>query len=242
MTEKEEIVYPIRINRYLFLKGYCSRRKADKFIEQCQVKINGKVAVLGDKVKEGDKVAVGTLVEKAAKDRVYYAFYKPVGIVTHDPQKGEKAIEDITTFAKDVVAVGRLDKNSHGLVLLSNDGRIVNRLLNPVYDHEKEYIVTVDKDLKERVASQMARGIKLEDFTTKPCEAEMLGDRKLKIVLTEGKKHQIRRMCAALGYQVRDLKRVRVMTIKVGTLRPGGFREIKGKELDTFLASIGMKA
>ena len=241
MNEKEEISYPIRINRYLNLKGYCSRRKADEFIKQCQVKINGKVAVLGDKVQEGDAVTVGTLVEKAREDRVYYAFYKPVGIVTHDPQKGEKGIEDITSFPKDVVPVGRLDKHSHGLVLLSNDGRIVNRLLNPAHDHEKEYIVRVDKPLKERVARQMERGMQLEDFKTKPCKAEMMNETTLKIILTEGKKHQIRRMCAALGYQVRDLKRTRVMSIGLGILRPGGHREIKGKELSVFLKSIGIE-
>lgn len=241
MNEKEELNYPVRINRYLYVKGYCSRRKADEFIKQGQVKINGRPAVLGDKVEEGDAVTVGKLIEKAQKERLYYAFNKPAGIVTHDPQKGEKGIEDITNLPKDVVPMGRLDKQSHGLVILSNDGRIVNRLLNPAFDHEKEYIVTVDKPLKERTLRIMERGMKLEDFTTKPCRTELLDDTTLRIVLTEGKKHQIRRMCAALGYQVRDLKRVRVMTIALGRLRPGELREIKGKELSAFLSSIGME-
>jgi 23S rRNA pseudouridine2604 synthase len=241
MGQMENIEYPIRINRYLLLKGYCSRRKADEFIKQGQVRINGKLAQLGSKVEQGDKVTVGKLIKRAAEERVYYAFYKPVGVVTHNPQKGETGIEDIFKPEETVHPIGRLDKASHGLVLLSNDGRIPDRLLNPKYEHEKEYIVFVDKPLKERVARRMSKGMWLDDFKAKPCFVQMTGPKSLRIILTEGKKHQIRRMCAAVGYQVTDLKRVRVMNITLGSLQPEEYRKVEGKELRTFLSSLGLE-
>lgn len=237
----QPIEYPIRINRYLLLKGYCSRRKADTFIAQGQVRLNGKVAVLGDKVNEGDTVEVGKLVTVTAKDRRYYALNKPVGIVSHDPKEGEQGIEDILPQDRSVVPIGRLDKASYGLILLSNDGRIVNRMLSPEFEHEKEYIVSVDKVLKESVARRMSKGMWLENFKAKPCIVEMIGPKTLRIVLTEGKKHQIRRMCVASGYQVRELKRVRIMNIHLGSLKPGAYRELTENELTALFKKLGME-
>jgi 23S rRNA pseudouridine2604 synthase len=238
MTETEKIKYPIRINRYLFLKGYCSRRKADKFIEDKLVKINGRVAVLGDKVKESDKVEVSKEVKEEAKKYEYVAYYKPTGFVSHNPQEGEKGIEDIFKWKVPLSPLGRLDKASEGLMLLSNDGRIVDRLLNPKYAHEKEYIVKVDKKITGIFMKSMESGVKIERYKTRPTKVTKINSGTFSIILTEGKKHQIRRMCAALGYQVQSLKRIRIANIRLEALKPRQYRIIKDKELNIFLNSL----
>ena len=240
MEETEKIQYPIRINRYLFLKGYCSRRKADKFIQDKLVKINGKVAVLGDKVKKEDSVEVSKEVKEEAKKYEYIAYYKPRGIVSHNPQEGEKGIEDIFKWKTPLSPLGRLDKASEGLMLLSNDGRIVDKLLNPKNEHEKEYVVKVDKKITGIFIKKMESGVKIERYKTKPSKVIKINPNTFRIVLTEGKKHQIRRMCAALGYQVQSLKRIRIANIKLGTLKSKQYRIIKGKDLDIFLDYLGM--
>jgi len=240
MTEAEKIEYPIRINRYLFLKGYCSRRKADKFIEDKLVKINGRVAVLGDKVKKGDKVEVAKEVKEDVKKYAYIAYYKPKGIVSHGAQEGERGIEDIFKWKVPLSPLGRLDKASEGLMLLSNDGRIVNRLLNPKYAHEKEYVVKVDKKVNGPFLKNMTSGVDIEGYKTKKTQTEKTGTYTFHIILTEGKKHQIRRMCAALGYQVQSLMRIRIANIKLEGLKPKQHRIIKDKELSIFLESLGM--
>lgn len=240
MTEIEKIQYPIRINRYLFLKDYCSRRKADKFIENKLVKINGRVAVLGDKVQKNDKVEVAKKIKEEVKKYVYIAYNKPTGIVSHNPQKGEKGIEDIFKWEISISPLGRLDKASEGLMLLSNDGRIVDRLLNPKYAHEKEYVVKVDKRITGIFMKNMEAGVKIERYKTKPAQIKKTGVSTFHIILTEGKKHQIRRMCAALGYQVQSLKRIRIANIKLGNLKPKQHRIIKEEELSVFLNSLGM--
>jgi len=232
-----EIEYPIRINKYLAYKKICARREADVLIEQKKVRINGRVAVLGDKVLENDKVTV----EKINKKLVYLAFNKPKGVITHSPQEGEPAIKDVMNFGENIFPLGRLDKDSSGLILLTNDGRVTDRLLNPKYDHEKEYIVKVSKSINESFLRRMSSGIKLDDgYVTKKCSVRKVGEERFSIVLTEGKKHQIRRMCDALGYGVVHLERRRVMNIKLGTLQSGDYREIKGKELADFLKNIGL--
>lgn len=237
---QEPIPYPVRINRYLYLKNYCSRRQADRFIEEGRVYINKRKAILGDKVGEQDRVTVDNVVEAAKHNYVYYAFSKPRGIVSHNPALGEKGIEDIFEPAKKLklAPLGRLDKASYGLMLLSNDGRIVNKLLNPQFEHEKEYIVTVDKRIGESVLRRMAKGVVIEKEATKPAHTEKIGEAKFIIILTEGKKHQIRRMCAALGYQVKELKRVRIANIKLGSLKENQGRKLKGHELDVFLGGL----
>jgi len=236
-----EATFPMRINRYLSLKNYATRRGADGLIERGLVKINGKTAVLGDKVHETDVVEVHPNVQRQASDRLYYAYNKPVGIVTNLPQNGEQSIEDITHFPRRVFPIGRLDKDSHGLIILTDDGRITDRLLNPKYIHEKEYIVDVHKPLNSTFVERMGRGVKLDDgYVTQECEVEELGPKKFRIVLSEGKKRQIRRMCLALGYEVIHLKRIRIMNITLGDTREGEYHTIKGKELSAFLDALGM--
>jgi len=240
MTETTKIQYPLRINRYLFLKGYCSRRKADKFIENKLVKINGRIAVLGDKIKKDDKVEVAKEVKEEVKKYVYIAYYKPIGIVSHNPQKGEQGIEDIFKWKVPIYPLGRLDKASEGLMLLSNDGRIVDKLLNPKNAHEKEYIVKVDKKITGIFMKKMEGGVKIERYKTKPTKIIKVNSYTFRIILTEGKKHQIRRMCAALGYQVQNLKRIRIENIKLENLKQRQHRIIKNNELDVFLRLLNM--
>jgi pseudouridine synthase len=237
----ENLEYPMRINRYLSkTRGFCSRREADGLIEKGIVKINGKIAVLGDRVNETDDVTVDKNRKNVLKKYEYYAYYKPVGIVTHTPEAGQKSIRQVTDTVEGVFPVGRLDMASHGLIILTNDGRVTEKLLSPEYGHEKEYIVVVNKPINNQFLKHMGRGIKLEDFTTKECVVEKLDDKLFKIILTEGKKHQIRRMCTALGYEVHDLKRVQIMNIKL-TNRPGQKRKLAGEELAEFLDSLGIK-
>lgn len=238
---KNEISYPIRINRYLLLKGFCSRREADRLIEQKQIKINGKIAEIGQKVEEGDNVEVGKKVKEIAQNRVYLAFNKPRGIVTHDPIEGQKSIEDVLKYPVRVFPMGRLDKESHGLIILTNDGRITNPLLNPELDHEKEYVVEVNNRIDLDFIRKIESGVKINGYKTKPAKIKKVDPRIFHIILTEGKKHQIRRMCSALKQEVVDLKRVRVMNIKLGRLKEGEFREIKGEELEKFLKSLNVK-
>jgi len=233
----KELKYPVRINKYLAHQKICARREADELILQKKVKINGRIAVLGDKVQENDKV----VVEGAGKKLVYLAFNKPKGIITHTPQNGEKEIKDILNFEKDVFPVGRLDKNSSGLIILTNDGRLTDKLLNPDYNHEKEYIIKVSKPIENNFLKRMEAGVKLDDgYVTKKCSVKKISSERFSIILTEGKKHQIRRMCDALGYGVVHLERRRIMSIKLGNLLPGDFREIKGYELSQLLKSLGL--
>jgi 23S rRNA pseudouridine2604 synthase len=241
--EAVEIEFPIRINRYLFLKGYCSRRQADKMISAGEVMINGVPAELGTKVKEHDKVEVSKRVQELPKNYEYYLFNKPQGVVSHNPQHGEKSVEDFfpNSETKKLAPVGRLDKDSTGLMFITNDGRIIDKMLNPRYDHEKEYYVKVDKPLKESFARKMSSGVDIEGYTTKPAKVEASGNRSFTITLTEGKKHQIRRMCAALGYQVRDLRRKRIMHLTLDGIRPGQFRPLTIEEKIHLLKYLGLR-
>ncbi len=230
----------IRINRYLALKKYCSRREADKLIEQGLVLLNGKPAILGALVKEGDEVVLRSGFKKVEEGRVYLAFNKPVGIVSHSPEEGQQSISDIFRYKTRVFPIGRLDKDSHGLIILTNDGRITGKLLDPEFGHEKEYEVEVDKPIVGRFLDKMARGVKIDDYITKPASVKRVSSRKFNIILTEGKKRQIRRMCLALGYRVSDLKRLRIMNINLGDIKSGQHRVINGEELRAFLASLGL--
>lgn len=237
----EEIKYPIRINRYLLLKGYCSRREADRLIEQKQVRINGKIAEIGQKVEKEDNVEIGKKVKELAQNRVYLAFNKPKGVVTHDPIEGQKSIEDILKYPTRVFPMGRLDKESHGLIILTNDGRITNPLLNPDLTHEKEYVVEVNHRIDLNFIRAMESGVNIDGYKTKPAKIKKVDPRIFHIILTEGKKHQIRRMCSALNQEVVYLKRIRIMNIKLGKTKAGEYREIKGEELKVFLTSLDIK-
>ena len=235
MTPKNE--YPMRINKYLALRGDSTRRGADVLIEAKKVTINGRLAKLGDAVNEKDVVIVKGLDNK---EYLYYAYYKPRGVITHSPQDGEKSIEDVIkgSMKADVFPIGRLDKDSHGLIILTNDGRITEKLLSPEKYHEKEYILTLDKPITGRFLKDMERGVDIEGYMTKPAIAKENGFCKIDVIITEGKKHQLRRMCAALGYTVKDIKRIRIMNIKLGSLQSGTWRRISGNELADFLSLL----
>ena len=226
----------VRINKYLAMQGISTRRDADKIIASGKVTINGRKAVLGDKVNEGDKVEI---TKKIKNNFVYYAYNKPRGIITHSPQNGEK---DIATSVglKGVFPVGRLDKDSDGLIILTNDGRITDRLLNPKYDHNKEYMVKTRVPIKEFQLNVMEKGMNLEGITTAPCKTRYVDENTFYITISEGQKHQIRRMCDALTLPIKNLKRVRVMNIQLGNLKSNIYRKIEGEELKTFLNSLGL--
>lgn len=236
--EKNTEQYPIRINKYLALKQISTRRGADELIANKKVFINGKVAVLGSKVNDGDKVEVRGVPQKKY---IYLAYNKPVDTITHSPQGDEKDIKEKIknkNLPEDVFPIGRLDKASHGLMILTNDGRITDALLNPKYFHEKEYIVKTKNKLRSSFKNKMEAGVNIEGYTTKPCKVKILNDHSFNIIITEGKKHQIRRMCSALFQEVADLKRIRFMNIVLGKIKPNDFRTIKGEELSTFLNPI----
>ena len=231
------ISYPVRINRYLYLKNICSRREADKLILEGKVKINGKTALLGQQVEQIDKVNVDSSHVKSKK--IYVLFNKPKGVVSHNPQNREQGPEKyLKQYGVSLHPVGRLDKASRGLMLFTNDGTIVDKMLNPKHDHEKEYEVTVDKRVEKNFLIHMREGVQIENYRTKPARLRKIDSRNFSIVLTEGKKHQIRRMCAALGYQVKELKRTRIGTLRLGNLRSGKTRLIEGKELLELKKSI----
>jgi 23S rRNA pseudouridine2604 synthase len=227
----------MRINKYLALKGHSTRRDADILIQKGQVFINNTLAVLGDKVTETDVVDVR--FRGKPKQYRYIAYNKPRGIITHSANSTNDDIADIFPV-KDVFPVGRLDKDSYGLIILTNDGRITERLLGPSQVHEKEYVVTTHENLRGSFKEKMERGVQIEKEKTKKCRVTIVNDKTFKIILTEGKKHQIRRMCVALFQSVKELKRTRIMNIMLGTLQPGAYREIVGEELDVFLKSLGL--
>lgn len=230
-------IYPMRINKYLALNKHSTRRGADELIIKKQVFINNRIAVLGDKVMQTDHVEIRYRGKQ--KPLVYYAYNKPKGIVTHSSQRGDKEIKHAISL-KDVFPIGRLDKDSHGLIILTNDGRITDRLLSPKYDHDKEYYVRTKNTLRSSFKDKMEKGVQIEKERTEPCKVEILGEKAFKVVLTEGKKHQIRRMCVALFQEVEDLERIRIMNIKIGKLKPGEYRQITGEELKTFLSLLDL--
>ena len=223
----------IRINKYLSESGYCSRRAADKLIEERKVTINGRIPEVGTKVEKGDKVEVeGQIINKLTKEKkIYLAFNKPVGIVcTTDRRVEPDNIIDFIKYPKRIFPIGRLDKSSEGLIFLTNDGDIVNKILRARNNHEKEYIVMVDHPINNDFIKSMRNGVQILDTTTKKCFVEKLGPKQFKIILTQGLNRQIRRMCESLGFRVQSLKRVRIMNIKLD-LPTGKYREFTKKEL-----------
>jgi len=231
--------YPMRINRYLAHQGLATRRGADELIARGKVRVNGRVAQLGEKVNKGDTVELHD--KDTSKKYLYYAYHKPVGVITHSPQLGEKDIKQSVSLPKEVFPVGRLDKDSSGLIILTNDGRVTDRLLNPEYEHDKEYRVRVQEPLRESFKKTMEAGVDIEGYLTRPCAVRKTGPKSFNITLTEGKKHQIRRMVAALHNQVIELERTRILNVRLDDLKPGAWRPIEGEELKMFLAHIGMK-
>ena len=221
----------VRINKFLGDAGVCSRREADKFIEQGKVTIDGVVAEMGSRVFPGQKVTFNGKELKKQEDQVLIAFYKPVGIVcTTDTREPDNVI-DFLNYGKRIYPIGRLDKDSEGLLLLTNDGDIVNKILRAGNHHEKEYLVTVNKPITPEFLKGMAGGVPILDTVTKPCTIEPTGKCSFKIILTQGLNRQIRRMCEYFDYRVLSLKRVRIMHIQLGHLKPGTYRNLSEGEL-----------
>lgn len=232
--------FPMRLNRYMALRGITTRRKADELIAAGVVRLDGKVAKVGDKVARDDQVV--TLDERAQsfeQELVYFAYYKPRGIITHSPQHRERSIADISGM-KGVFPVGRLDKDSEGLIILTNDGRVTERLLSPKFQHEKEYMVTVREALPRDIKKTLEQGIEEggERLTAKDVTPQ--GKHQLMITLTEGKKHEIRRMLSTLRLTITELRRVRIMGVLLGSLRPGEKRALTGKARRAFLEELGL--
>lgn len=235
----------IRINRFLSKYGKCSRRSGDEMIKDGKVFINDTVASLGDIVLEGDKVYIKEGNEKTEIKRkvefVYLAFNKPLGITSTTCKDDKSNIIDYIKYPKRIYPIGRLDKNSHGLILLTNDGDIVNKILRSENNHEKEYIVKVNKSITPHFISKMRSGVKILNRLTKPCKVKQVDDFTFKIILTQGLNRQIRRMCDALSYRVTYLKRIRVLNIKLEDLKVGEYRHLREDELKKLFSLINLR-
>lgn len=228
-----------RLNKYLSEVGFCSRRKADELIAEGRVSINDVVPEMGTKVAPGDVVKVnGELIVPPKKDNVYLAFNKPVGIVCTTNPKEKKNIIDYINYPTRIFPIGRLDKPSEGLILLTDDGDIVNKILRARNNHEKEYLVTVDRQVNKDFIDRMSNGVPILDTVSKKCEVEQLGKFAFRIILTQGLNRQIRRMCEYLGYEVVSLKRVRIVNIKLD-VPVGKYRHLTSEELSTMERLIG---
>jgi 23S rRNA pseudouridine2604 synthase len=225
----------VRLNKYISETGVCSRREADKWIEAGRVTCNGATAALGTRVGDGDEVCVDGRRIGVKKKQIYIALNKPVGITCTTEAHIEGNIVDLVGLEARIFPVGRLDKDSEGLILLTNDGDIVNEILRSENNHEKEYIVTVDRAITDLSLKMMADGVKIMGEVTKPCKVSRVDDRTFRMVLTQGLNRQIRRMCSALGYRAQRLQRVRILNIDLGSLAVGQWRELTEKELTGLL-------
>ena len=220
----------MRINKFISETGFCSRREADKLVESGKVTINGEVAVLGSQAEPGDDVRVNGQRIGEHRRHVYIALNKPVGITSTSESHIKGNIVDFVGHAERIFPIGRLDKDSEGLILLTNDGDVVNPILRSEGKHEKEYIVTVDKPITEAFVRGMSQGVKILGSLTLPCTVTRVAERTFRIILTEGRNRQIRRMCEAFGYHVRKLKRIRIMNIHLGELPVGKWRDLTEEE------------
>ena len=220
----------MRINKYLSEAGVCSRREADRALQAGQIRIGDRVAVLGDRVRETDTVYYRGRPVQRDEEHILIAFHKPKGVVCTTSRKEGVNIVDYIGYPKRIYPVGRLDKDSTGLILLTNDGDIVNKMMRSGNRHEKEYVVTVNRDITDDFIMQMSKGVPILDTVTRPCKVWSTGAREFRIVLTQGLNRQIRRMCETLGYNVRTLKRLRIMNISLGDLKEGAYRDVTDEE------------
>ena len=224
----------IRLNKFLSDAGVCSRRAADKAIEAGEVLVNGKPAVMGQRISEGDKVEyAGKLVSNADKKPILLAYNKPAGIVCTAEKREKNNIVDHLNYPKRIYPIGRLDKDSTGLILLTNQGDLVNKIMRAVNAHEKEYVVSVDKEITGDFIKKMSDGVYLDELevTTRKCKVRKLSKYEFNIILTQGLNRQIRRMCQMLGYRVKTLKRVRIMNIKLADIKEDTYRDVTAEEL-----------
>lgn len=238
----------VRINKYLADMGVCSRRGADKLVEEGRVLVNGKRAVVGQTISSEDEVIVDKKIISNAglspATKVVLAFNKPVGVtVSEKDAHAEKLITDMIDYPIRVTYAGRLDKDSEGLILLTNDGDFINALMKAANNHEKEYLVSLNKEISDRDIDRLSKGIFIKDLNrkTKPCEIKRIGKYSVSMILTEGLNRQIRRMWKIVGYEVTKLKRIRIENILLNDLRPGKWREIQGLELEELYKSVGMQ-
>jgi 23S rRNA pseudouridine2604 synthase len=220
----------LRINKFISETGFCSRREADRLVESGKVTINGVTAELGSQAEDGDDVRINGQPIKEKRKHVYIALNKPVGITSTTERHIQGNIVDFVGHKERIFPIGRLDKDSEGLILMTNDGDIVNRILRAEGRHEKEYIVTVDRAVTPSFLRGMSTGVKILGEMTLPCTVTRISDRVFRIILTEGKNRQIRRMCSAFGYEVRKLKRIRIMNIHLGEQATGTWRELTPAE------------
>ena len=229
----------MRLNKYISETGVCSRREADKWIEQGRVSCNGATAVLGTQVADGDEVCIDGKPIGAKKKHIYIALNKPPGITCTSESHVDRNIIDLIGHAERIFPIGRLDKDSEGLILLTNNGDIVNEILRVENNHEKEYIVTVERAITDLSLSMMASGVRIMGEMTMKCRVERINQQSFRIILTQGLNRQIRRMCSALGYQVRRLQRVRILHIHLGQMGAGKWRNLTTAELAGLLPRAG---
>ncbi len=230
-----------RLNKYIAECGVCSRREADKLIETGKVSVNGKTAGMGVKVNPGDVVVCQGKTLSGKNDKVVLAYYKPLGITcTEKDRFAEKTLKEAFDYPVRVTYAGRLDKETEGLLLMTNDGELINKLMRGTNSHEKEYYVKVTTELKSDFKDRMEAGVFLSELNrkTKPCKVEIIGPYTFKIMITQGLNRQIRRMCQELGYKVNALQRTRVANIELGKLRPGTFRKLSREELNELYSIV----
>lgn len=233
-----------RLNKYIASSGLCSRRDADKFIEDGKVTVNGKVANVGTKVFDGDSVKVGSKLIKANEDKVVLAYYKPVGVTcTERDEHAEMTVSEAVRYNKRVTYAGRLDKDSEGLLLLSNDGDLINDMMKSENRHEKEYLVKISKPIYKELLEKLSSGVYLKELnvTTRPCPVKKVTKDTFSIVLTQGLNRQIRRMCEACDCKVLMLKRVRVLTVTLNGLKPGEYRVLSNEELNELRKAVAKR-
>lgn len=235
----------IRLNKYISEAGICSRREADRLIESGQVLVDGVRASCGMKVQTGQRVQVGSRIIGGKDEKVVLAVYKPVGIICTEDRRTKNNIVRFLDYPVRVTYAGRLDKDSEGLLLMTNDGDLINQIMRGRNLHEKEYKVTVDREITEDFIKKMSAGVHIVDeekgldAVTRPCTVRREGKYTFRIILTQGLNRQIRRMCQACGYRVRTLKRVRIMNIVLGDLKPGEYRKVEGEELEMLRSLAG---
>lgn len=229
---------PVRLNKYLSEAGVCSRREADRLIASGRVTVDGRPGETGMKVYPGQKVCVGKKAVSRQAEMVVLAVNKPAGIVCTEERRERSSIIRFLDYPVRITYVGRLDKDSRGLLLMTNNGDIINKIMRAVNRHEKEYKVTVDRAVTEDFLERMAGGVPILDTVTRPCRVQKIGKYTFSIILTQGMNRQIRRMCEALGYQVKDLVRTRIVNIELGNLKEGEYRRVSDGELDELYERI----
>ena len=236
--EFQQKTEPVRLNKYLSEAGVCSRREADRLIASGRVTVDGRPGETGMKVCPGQKVCIGKKVISRQEEMVVLAVNKPVGIVCTEERRERGSIIRYLDYPVRVTYIGRLDKDSRGLLLMTNNGDIINQIMRSANRHEKEYKVTVDREVTRDFLNRMAAGVPILDTVTRPCQVQKIGKYTFSIILTQGMNRQIRRMCEALGYQVKDLVRTRILNIRLGNLKEGEYRQVTDEELNELYENI----